>query len=89
MQVDHYPSQLANEDSICPLCGMALLSHQVAASFTYIGQTYVFCSDRCYQNFRRKPEMHLTDLAHETRPHLGYACPHQPLPYHSSRHERI
>lgn len=76
MQAERF-QQPVNDTHICPLCGMALHPHQVAATVTYIGHTHFFCSDECYQRFRRKPEAFLVDLAHADDPHLGYPCPHQ------------
>ncbi|MCB0114473.1 MAG: YHS domain-containing protein [Caldilineaceae bacterium] len=62
---------------ICPICGAKMQPNQIAACATYLGHTYLFCSQACYLRFYRRPEVFLVALAHAEDPHLGYPCPNQ------------
>jgi YHS domain-containing protein len=60
-----------------PMCGMHVETNQVAATFTYAGQVYAFCSDECHKTFARFPERYVAFLAHDSQGHCGYNCPSQ------------
>ena len=42
-----------------PVCGMSIPKSSAAATSTYHGQMYYFCSALCKQLFDRDPEKHL------------------------------
>ena len=58
-----------------PICGMRLSSEQNGLTYTYIGQEYHFCSQACYDLFRRSPEYYIALLAHDDRGHCGIRFP--------------
>ena len=60
-----------------PVCGMWLEPTQVAATYTYLGQTYVFCCAECCELFARAPEPLIVLLAHEPGQSMGHHCPSQ------------
>jgi len=60
-----------------PVCGMWLEPHQVAATYTYLGQTYAFCCTECCELFARAPESIIVLLAHEPGQSMGHRCPDQ------------
>ncbi len=60
-----------------PICGMWLEADQIAATHTYLGQTYSFCCEECHDLFVRAPESHVIRLAHEPGHSIGHRCPAQ------------
>lgn len=60
-----------------PVCGMWLERPRVAATYTYLGQTYSFCCTECCDLFARDPCSCLTLLAHEPGQSMGHRCPFQ------------
>ena len=60
-----------------PVCGMRLNPAQTVMTYTYIGQTYAFCSRECFDLFVRAPEHSIAFLAHEPKGHHGHLCPGQ------------
>ncbi len=60
-----------------PICGMWLDADEVAGTFTYLGQTYIFCCAECRDLFARSPEIHMARLAHEPHQSAGHRCPFQ------------
>ena len=58
-----------------PICGTDLAAGQIAATYTYIGQTYSFCCKECRDLFAHAPEVYVADLAHEVRQCVGLRCP--------------
>jgi YHS domain-containing protein len=60
-----------------PICGMWLEPAQVAASYTYIGQTYGFCSAECRDMFARIPDVHALRIAQDAEACIAHCCPHQ------------
>lgn len=45
-----------------PVCGMTLEESAAAASNTYAGTTYYFCSDSCQELFQADPKTYVSDL---------------------------
>lgn len=68
------PSQ---DTQLDPVCGMWLKTTQIAATYTFIGTTYAFCSYECYELFIHAPEQMISVLAHDSRGHCGHCCPQQ------------
>jgi len=62
------------------VCGMWLGPEQVAATYTFLGQTYAFCCAECHELFVRDAETFVILLAHEPGESMGFRCPvqHQP-----------
>lgn len=60
-----------------PICGMWLAPDQVAATYTYIGRTYGFCSAECCELFARKPDVYVVRLAYDPEACIGHVCPAQ------------
>jgi len=60
-----------------PVRGMWLAPDQVAATYTYLGQTYAFCCTECCELFARDPETHIVLLAHEPGQSMRHRCPSQ------------
>lgn len=61
-----------------PICGMEINPTEAAATCTFIGVTYYFCSAECHHLFERAPERHIVHLAHEpANEHYGHCCPAQ------------
>jgi YHS domain-containing protein len=58
-----------------PICGMWLAPEQVAATYTYIGRTYSFCSGECCELFVRRPETHVVRLAYDPETYVADDCP--------------
>jgi YHS domain-containing protein len=58
-----------------PICGMWLSPGEIAARFTYLGQTYCFCCEECRKLFSHSPELYVAILAHEPGSSAGYRCP--------------
>jgi YHS domain-containing protein len=58
-----------------PMCGTHLEADEVAATYTYIGRDYSFCSLECHEMFVRAPDKYLAILAHEPDGHCGYRRP--------------
>jgi YHS domain-containing protein len=58
-----------------PICGTRLLSEEIWATYTYIGQEYSFCCKECYDLFRRSPEYFIALLAHNDRGNCGIRPP--------------
>jgi YHS domain-containing protein len=56
---------------------MWLEPDQVAATFTYLGQTHSFCCEECRELFAHAPEAHIARLAHEPKNSAGHRCPYQ------------
>jgi YHS domain-containing protein len=48
-----------------PIGGIWLQSEDIAATFTYLGQTYAFCCIECRHLFSGWPELYVEQLAHE------------------------
>lgn len=60
-----------------PICGMWLEADQIAATYTYIGKTYAFCSVECRDLFARRPDVHVVRMAHDPEAHTAHCCPKQ------------
>ncbi|MBN1128234.1 MAG: HAD-IC family P-type ATPase, partial [Chitinispirillaceae bacterium] len=66
-----------------PVCGMQVNAEN-AATHTYKGITYRFCSTRCLEKFRNSPEAFLSDTGAPARdpftlpPGTAYVCPMDP-----------
>jgi YHS domain-containing protein len=60
-----------------PICGMWLDTHEIAITYTYLGQTYTFCCAECRDLFARSAEIHIAHLAHEPHQSAGHRCPFQ------------
>jgi len=58
-----------------PICGMWLEAGQVAATFSFIGWTYAFCSEECRDLFAQKPDVYVTWLAQAREASFGHWCP--------------
>lgn len=43
-----------------PVCGMKVEGNKAAATATYKGTTYYFCSTGCKTTFENKPEKYVT-----------------------------
>lgn len=43
-----------------PICGMKIEENRAAATATYKGTTYYFCSTGCKTTFENKPEKYVT-----------------------------
>jgi YHS domain-containing protein len=56
------------------ICGMWLETNQVAATYTYLGQSYAFCCEECRDVFARAPDMYIILLAHEPTSSAGHRC---------------
>jgi YHS domain-containing protein len=56
---------------------MWLAPDQVAATYTYIGWTYSFCSAECRALFVRKPDVYVVRLAYDPEACIGHICPVQ------------
>jgi YHS domain-containing protein len=56
------------------ICGMWLKTNQVAATYTYLGQSYAFCYEECRDVFARTPDVYVVFLAHEPTSSAGYRC---------------
>lgn len=70
----------SNMRVVDPICGMEVTVSESAISFNFLGVTYFFCSDECREQFRRVPERHLVNMAHEPENEFyGYCCPTQRL----------
>ncbi len=65
------------DERLDPVCGMQLSPEQTIMTYTYIGQTYAFCSRECHERFARSPEHFVALVAHEPKGHCGYLCPGQ------------
>jgi len=48
---------------IDPICDMNVKGEPVAATFTYEGKTYGFCSMYCKETFEKDPKKHLDRVA--------------------------
>lgn len=53
---------------IDPVCGMSVNPDSAAASFSYNGEAYYFCSRHCLEKFRERPEEFLNPPAKVTQP---------------------
>jgi YHS domain-containing protein len=60
-----------------PICGMWLEAGQVAATFSFIGWTYAFCSEECRDLFAQKPDVYVIQLAQDPEAHIAHCCPTQ------------
>lgn len=60
-----------------PICGMWLAPDEVAATYTYIGRSYSFCSDECRDLFARKPDVYVVELAYDPEACIVHRCPRQ------------
>ena len=60
-----------------PICGMWLDAAEVTITFSYIGWTYVFCSQECRDLFAQKPDVHVIRLAQDPEAHIAHCCPNQ------------
>jgi YHS domain-containing protein len=45
--------------AIDPVCGMSVDEKTAAATSTYEGKTYYFCSQACKESFDRQPQKYL------------------------------
>lgn len=52
-----------------PVCGMKIDSAKAAATETYQGQTYYFCSASCHDKFRAEPDRYVRKLAESGKTH--------------------
>lgn len=58
-----------------PVCGMTVDEARAAASFTYEGKTYYFCSSACKAQFEKDPVKYLGQgTTHAS--HHGHCCCH-------------
>jgi len=46
---------------IDPVCGMEIEEAEAAASRTYKGKTYYFCSQACREKFEQNPEEYIEE----------------------------
>lgn len=60
-----------------PICGMWLAPEQVAATYSYIGRVYSFCSAECRELFARKPDVYVVRLAYDPEAYIADFCPGQ------------
>ena len=60
-----------------PICGMWLAPEQVAATYSYIGRVYSFCSAECRELFARKPDVYVVRLAYDPEACIAHLCPVQ------------
>jgi len=50
-----------------PVCGMRILKATAAATSTYKGEMYYFCSALCKQLFDREPEKYLQEMERQNQ----------------------
>jgi len=50
-----------------PVCGMRIPKATAAATSTYKGETYYFCSALCKQLFDREPEKYLQEMERQNQ----------------------
>ena len=60
--------------SIDPVCGMEVEQSKAAATSTYGGSTYYFCSKTCKTEFDRDPTKYLAEAGTGTAGHHGSHC---------------
>ncbi|BAL80316.1 YHS domain-containing protein [Caldisericum exile] len=46
---------------IDPVCGMIVKEETAKVTFEYNGKTYYFCSDFCFEEFKKNPEKYLKE----------------------------
>jgi YHS domain-containing protein len=47
----------------CPVCGMSVDEKTAAATSSYNGKTYYFCSEECKKTFDKQPETYARQAA--------------------------
>ncbi len=60
--------------SIDPVCGMEVEQSKAAATSTYDGSTYHFCSKSCKTEFDQDPAKYLAQAGTGTAGHHGSHC---------------
>ncbi|HEV8052859.1 MAG TPA: heavy metal translocating P-type ATPase [Parachlamydiaceae bacterium] len=62
-----------------PICGMNVDPQNARFHYSYLGQEYFFCSNRCYENFKKNPDKYLHPLLKSSDLSSGeYTCPMHP-----------
>ncbi len=49
---------------IDPVCGMAIKEGDEAEKYEYNGNTYYFCSEDCFREFKENPEKYIKEEKH-------------------------
>jgi cobalt/nickel transport system ATP-binding protein len=58
---EHDPTHHVVAEAIDPVCGMTVTQETAAAAWQYGGEAYYFCSNTCWERFRKDPE-HYVEL---------------------------
>ena len=54
---------------IDPVCGMVVKEETAKAKYEYNGKTYYFCSEECFDEFKKDTEKYLNSTEKKEMPH--------------------